>query len=95
MPANDPQKAILLKRTWTDRLVTVCDRPELARFQGRIGRVVTVNSTGQALVDFADGAWYDIPATDDHLTRLADDDERKTRYDPKANSAQIHPERQS
>jgi hypothetical protein len=35
--------------------------PELARFAGKVGRVVTVNENGAVLVDFAEGPWYDIP----------------------------------
>ena len=51
-----------LKRAWTDRFVTVKPdaRPELKRFEGRVGRVITVNYGGRAVVDFADGAWNDV-----------------------------------
>jgi len=83
-----------LKRTWTDRYVRV--KPgvaEYARFEGKIGRVVTVNYGGKALVDFADGAWYDIPATDQYLEFVPDED-AKGKYDSTANSAQKHPARQ-
>ena len=47
-----------LKRQWTDRLITVKPdaRPELKRFEGKVGRVVTVSYSGRAVVDFADGA---------------------------------------
>jgi hypothetical protein len=83
-----------LKRTWTDRLVKPHpDRPELQRFAGRVGRVVTVNWNGRALVDFQDGAWYDVPASADHLI-LVDPAEAGGKYDPKHNSARAHPERQ-
>lgn len=59
-----------LKAEYTDKKVSIAsNRPELARFQGRIGRVVTVNQNNRALVDFQDGPWYDIPL--DELT-LAD-----------------------
>lgn len=34
---------------------------DLARFRNRVGKVVTVNENGAVLVDFADGAWYDLP----------------------------------
>jgi hypothetical protein len=96
MPAFDWQAAEELKRTWTDRLVMAkADRPELKRFEGKVGRVVTVNWAGKALVDFADGAWYDIPASEEYLTPLAPDDPNRAKYDPKANSAQAHPDRQS
>ena len=38
-----------LKRHWTDKFVRVKSdaRPELKRFEGRIGRVVTVNYGGR------------------------------------------------
>jgi RecB family exonuclease len=51
-----------LKSDWTDKSVTAdASVPELARFRGRVGRVVTVNENGLAIVDFAEGPWYDIP----------------------------------
>ena len=40
-----------LKREWTDQYVQVKDRPELRRFLGIIGRVVTVNYNGMAIID--------------------------------------------
>jgi hypothetical protein len=84
-----------LKSTWTDRLVTAkVDKPELKRFEGRVGRVVTVNWAGKAIVDFGDGAWYDVPASDEFLTPLAADDPLRAKYDAKVNSAQALPERQ-
>lgn len=50
-----------LKATFTDKYVKVqSPRPELARFAGMVGRVVTVNENGMALVDFSDGPWYDL-----------------------------------
>jgi hypothetical protein len=83
-----------LKRTWTDKFVRVRPgRPEYARFEGKVGRVVTVNYGGKAIVDFADGAWYDIPASADYL-EVVPDDEAKGKYDPTANSAQKLPARQ-
>jgi hypothetical protein len=84
-----------LKRTWTDKFVRVkAGRPEYERFAGKIGRVVTVNYGGMALVDFADGAWYDIPATADYL-EVVPNEEAKGKYDATANSAQKLPPRQS
>jgi hypothetical protein len=94
MPVFSWETAEELKRVWTDRLVTAkTDRPELKRFEGRVGRVVTVNWAGKAIVDFCDGAWYDIPASEEYLTPLAPDDPQRAKYNPKANSAQPHPER--
>jgi len=82
-----------LKAEWTDQFVSVnAAQPELKRFEGRVGRVVTVNWSGKALIDFCDGGWYDIAASADFLTRV--DAETAKKYDPKANSAQAHPERQ-
>jgi len=53
-----------LKQKYTDQYVVVdASRPELARFQGKVGRVKTVNSSGRALVEFdadSNRAWYDI-----------------------------------
>jgi hypothetical protein len=82
-----------LKATWTDRFVRVKPGfPQYARFEGRVGRVVTVNYAGRALVDFADGAWYDIPASDEYLEAVPPE-EAKGKYDPTANSAQPRPGR--
>ena len=62
-----------LKRQWTDKSVCVeSSRADFARFDGMVGRVVTVNENGQALVDFGDGPWYDIPLAD--LTMQRSDD---------------------
>jgi hypothetical protein len=83
-----------LKRTWTDKFVRVnAGLPQYERFAGKIGRVVTVNYGGMALVDFADGAWYDIPASAEYL-ELVPDEEAKGKYDATANSAQKLPGRQ-
>jgi hypothetical protein len=72
--------------------VTVApDCPELKRFAGVVGRVVTVNWNNRAVVDFQDGGWYDISPA--YLT-LVEAPEAKAKYDPKVNSAQAHPERQ-
>ncbi len=88
-----PEKIAQLQAEWTDQFVTVNPaRPELKRFEGKVGRVVTVNWYGKALVDFADGAWYDITASADCLTKLSAE-EAKGKYDPKANSAQPIPAR--
>ena len=84
-----------LKQTWTDKFVRVkAGLPDYERFAGKIGRVVTVNYGGKALVDFADGAWYDIPATIEFL-ELISEEEAKGKYDATANSAQKLPARQS
>jgi hypothetical protein len=96
MPKFNWDTAEALKQEWTDRIVTAkADKPELKRFEGKIGRVVTVNWAGKAIVDFGDGAWYDIPASDEFLTTLAADDPNRAKYDATANSAQARPERQA
>jgi hypothetical protein len=90
-PTFDEAEA--LKVAWTDKLVRVRDsHPDYARFAGKVGRVVTVNYGGRALVDFADGAWYDIPAADQYLEAVPPEDAAK--YDVTANSAQKLPTRQ-
>lgn len=85
-----------LKAAWTDKHVRVKPgvRPELARFEGRVGRVVTVNYAGRAIVDFADGAWYDIPHFTEVLEEVTDEAETK-KYNAVMNSAQKLPVRQS
>jgi hypothetical protein len=82
-----------LKAEWTDKLVTVSpDRPELTRFNGLVGRVITVNFNAKAIVDFADGGWYDI---DPAGLVLVNEAEAKGKYDATANSAQPFPSKQS
>lgn len=94
MLMQDTQHEALL-REWTDQYVMVNpDRPELKRFVGIVGRVVTVNWSNRALVDFQDGGWYDITASTEFLTKL-NPAEAKAKYDAKANSAQPFPEKQS
>ena len=83
-----------LKREWTDQFVLVnADRPELRRFAGIVGRVVTVNYNGKAVIDFQDGGWYDITASSEWLKKL-DPAEAKGKYNAKANSAQPIPDKQ-
>jgi hypothetical protein len=95
MAFPEPATVAALKKAWSDKLVRVKPgvRPELARFEGRVGRVVTVNFGGRAIVDFADGAWYDVPEFETVLEELTDEAEKK-KYDPTANSAQKLPGRQ-
>ncbi len=81
-----------LKREWTDQYVVVDEtRPELLRWKGLVGRVVTVNWNNLCLVDFADGAWYDISP---NFLKKIDSEEGKKKHDPKANSAQPIPSKQ-
>ncbi len=83
-----------LKVAWTDQYVTVKpDRLELKRFIGIVGRVVTVNYNGRALIDFQDGGWYDIAASEEYLTKL-DPADGKAKY-KNENSAQPIPDKQS
>jgi hypothetical protein len=84
-----------LKRDWTDQFVEVNpERTELMRFAGIVGRVVTVNQNNKALVDFQDGGWYDILASEECLRKL-DPTVAKAKYKSDVNSAQPHPEKQS
>jgi hypothetical protein len=81
-----------LRREWTDQFVEVSpDRPELKRFAGLVGRVVTVNWNGKALVDFQDGGWYDITASEECLRKL--DKAAGAKY-KNVNSAQPIPDKQ-
>ena len=83
-----------LRREWTDQYVTAKEgHPELTRFVGAVGRVVTVNWNGKALIDFQDGGWYDITASEEHLTKVPAA-EAKAKFNFKANSAQPVPEKQ-
>jgi hypothetical protein len=83
-----------LKRQWTDKYVEVNpERQELQRFQGIVGRVVTVNQGLKALVDFQDGGWYDITASDEYL-RVLEPSVAKAKYNGKVNSAQPIPDKQ-
>ena len=82
-----------LRKHWIDQYVKINEeKPELKRFAGIVGRVITVNYNGKAIVDFQDGAWYDIPASEDYLTKL-DPAEAKAKY-KNVNSAQVIPEKQ-
>ena len=85
----------ILKREWTDKLVRVKPeaRADLERFVGRIGRIVTVNYSGRAVVDFADGGWYDI-ADFAAVLEIVNGEAEAKNYDATANSAQKFPARQ-
>jgi hypothetical protein len=82
-----------LKREWTDQYVEVnAEQPELRRFAGVVGRVVTVNWNGKAIVDFQDGGWYDITASTEFLRKI-DPEAAKAKY-KNLNSAQPFPDKQ-
>lgn len=82
-----------LRGQWIDRYVVVQpDCAELQRFAGIVGRVVTVNYNGKAVVDFQDGGWYDITASDRFL-RQVPEEEGKAKY-KNVNSAQVIPDKQ-
>ena len=89
-PADREYEA--LRQKWTDKFVEVVDRAELARFKGIVGRVVTVNYNRKAVIDFQDGAWYDITASEEFLQRV-DPEEGKKKY-KNVNSAQPIPDKQ-
>src|SRR5947209_5124164 len=107
MNTESTERCDELRREWTDRFVKVnasClkDHPELRRFLKRhdkpeedlLGRVITVNYNGKAVVDFQDGGWYDIAASEEYLTKVPAA-EAKAKFDFKANSAQPVPDKQS
>jgi hypothetical protein len=82
-----------LRREWIDQYVTVNQESlELKRFGDTVGRVVTVNYNGKALIDFQDGAWYDITASSEFLHKV-DREEGMKKY-KNVNSAQAVPEKQ-
>lgn len=95
MPFPEKADVDALKKKWTDKYVRVkaAARPELKRFEGRVGRVVTVNYGGRVVIDFADGAWYDVGDFEGVLEEVTDAAEQK-KYDATANSAQKFPTRQ-
>jgi hypothetical protein len=82
-----------LQREWTDQFVSVNpEHPELKRFDGIVGRVVTVNYSGKAVIDFQDGGWYDITASTRFLNKL-DPAQAQAKY-KNVNSAQPIPDKQ-
>ena len=84
-----------LKREWTGQFVKVNEsHTELKRFAGLIGRVITVNWNGKALIDFADGGWYDVGASSQFLEKVPAE-AATGKYDATMNSAQPIPARQS
>ena len=83
-----------LKQEWIDQYVEVnADRPELRRFAGIVGRVITVNRNNKAVIDFQDGGWYDISASEEYLRKL-DPAVAKAKYKGDVNSAQPIPDKQ-
>ena len=82
-----------VRSKWIDQYVKVNEsRDDLKRFAGVVGRVVTVNYNGRAIVDFQDGGWYDIPASEEYLVKV-DAAEGQAKY-KNVNSAQVIPEKQ-
>ena len=52
-PTTSPARIEALRAEWTDQYVRVNpERPELCRFGDTVGRVVTVNFNGKAVIDF-------------------------------------------
>ena len=91
----EPDAVDALKREWTDKLVRVKTegRADLTRFARRVGRVVTINYSGRAVVDFGDGGWYDV-ADFAAVLDVVTDEAEAGKYDAAANSAQKFPARQ-
>jgi hypothetical protein len=93
MDTAETTRAEEIKREWTDQYVLVNPQhSELKRFEGIVGRVVTVNWNNKALIDFQDGGWYDITASSEYLTKV-DPAEAQAKY-KNVNSAQPIPEKQ-
>ena len=83
-----------LVHEWTDQFVEVIpEQPELKRFAGMVGRVITVNWNNKAIVDFGDGGWYDVTASSEYLRKL-DPATAKGKYKATVNSAQPIPDKQ-
>jgi uncharacterized protein with von Willebrand factor type A (vWA) domain len=102
MMNTDQRNNEALKQEWTDQYVeVVAEHPELKRFAGQIGRVITVNQNNKALVEFAsadgkeseDGGWYDITASDEYLRKL-DPETAKAKWTGSPNSAKPRPGKQ-
>ena len=59
-----------LRRKWTDQYVTAWETRTAgaeAQLIGIVGRVVTVNCNRRAVIDFQDGGWYDVGASEEFL----------------------------
>ncbi len=98
MPFPTKEQVDALRQTWTDCRVRVKpgSKAELTRFEGRVGRVVTVNYSGRAILDFADGAWYDLEQFEKYLEPIdPTDTDSLAKYDASVNSAQPFPPRMS
>ncbi|MGF1583145.1 MAG: hypothetical protein ACFCD0_27810 [Gemmataceae bacterium] len=92
-PNRDVQYNDQVKAKWTDQYVKVkAGFSELARWEGLIGRVVTVNFNGKAVIDFQDGGWYDVTASEEFL-EFVPKEEAEMSY-KNVNSAQVIPEKQ-
>lgn len=61
---KDFERIDRLRREWSDKYVEAdASVPSLRRFAGRVGRVMTINMNGHALVQFTgtnDIGWYDV-----------------------------------
>ena len=93
-PSNDT--VAQLRTMWEGSYVEIVPGApaKFQRFAGKLGRVITVNKNGCVIVDFADGAWYDVPNPNAMLTKV-DDPARIQTFDATANSAQPLPTRQA
>jgi len=82
-----------LRRVWADKFVIIRDpaAAEWQRFAQKVGKVMTINYSGRAVVDFGDGGWYDVAEFEKVLMMVVD----AGNYDASANSAQMLPIRQS
>ncbi len=96
MPFPSNEAIARLRTDWESQFVEVVTSApaKFQRFLGKLGRVITVNKNGYVIIDFADGAWYDVPNPNAILTKVHDPVRIKT-FDTTANSAQTLPTRQA
>ena len=96
MPFPSNETVAQLRANWEGTYVEIeaSAPPKFHRFFGKLGRVITVNKNGCVIVDFADGAWYDVPSPNAILKKV-DDPARINTFDTAANSAQPLPSRQA
>ncbi len=82
-----PERVEKLRLEYTDQyVVTEGDHPQLARYQGKVGQVRTINVNGRALVEFeGDRGRYDLEL--DYL-KVVDKPKPKT---PPAKAAKAKP----
>ena len=82
---DGPEQEIV---TETSEFSAVCPYSGLPDY----ARLTITYRPGGTIIDFQDGGWYDIPASEDYLIKV-DPEEGKTKY-KNVNSAQVIPDKQ-